>query len=92
MLIIAVTIAIAMKVVGILLITSLLIIPAAAARALSRTPEQMAVLASIAGVLAVLGGLAGSFHWDLPSGPSIVTSAAILFGLSLVGRQLLSIR
>jgi zinc transport system permease protein len=40
----------------------------------------------------VLGGLAGSFHWDLPSGPSIVTSAAILFGLSLVGRQLLSIR
>ena len=92
MLIIAVTIAIAMKVVGILLITSLLIILAAAARALSRTPEQMAVLASIAGVLAVLGGLAGSFHWDLPSGPSIVTSAAILFGLSLVGRQLLSIR
>jgi zinc transport system permease protein len=91
MLIIAVTIAIAMKVVGILLITSLLIIPAAAARALSRTPEQMAVLASIAGVLAVFGGLAGSFHWDLPSGPSIVTSAAVLFGLSLVGRRLFSI-
>ena len=91
MLIIAVTIAIAMKVVGILLITSLLIIPAATARALSRTPEQMAVLASIAGVLAVFGGLAGSFHWDLPSGPSIVTSAAVLFGLSLVGRRLFSI-
>lgn len=91
MLVIAVTIAIAMKVVGILLITSLLIIPAAAARALSRTPEQMAVLASLAGVLAVLGGLAGSFHWDLPSGPSIVTSAAVLFALSLVGRRLIAI-
>jgi zinc transport system permease protein len=39
----------------------------------------------------VFGGLAGSFHWDLPSGPSIVTSAAVLFGLSLVGRRLFSI-
>ena len=88
MLIIAVTIAIAMKVVGILLITSLLIIPAAAARALARTPEQMAVVASIAGMLAVLGGLAASFQWDLPSGPAIVTAASILFALSLAGRHL----
>jgi zinc transport system permease protein len=88
MMIIAVTIAIAMKVVGILLITSLLIIPAAAARALARTPEQMAVVASIAGMLAVLGGLAASFQWDLPSGPAIVTAASILFALSLAGRHL----
>jgi zinc transport system permease protein len=90
MMIIAVTIAIAMKVVGLLLITSLLIIPAAAARVLSRTPEQMAIVASIAGMLAVLGGLAGSFQWDLPSGPAIVTSAGILFAASLVGRRLVS--
>ena len=88
MMIIAVTIAIAMKVVGILLITSLLIIPAAAARALSKTPEQMALVASLAGLLAVLGGLAGSFQWDLPSGPAIVTAAALLFALSLISRRL----
>ena len=92
MMIIAVTIAIAMKVVGILLITSLLIIPAAAARALSRTPEQMAVVASVAGMLAVLGGLAGSFQWDLPSGPAIVTAAGGLFALSLIGRRLAGAR
>lgn len=92
MMIIAVTIAIAMKVVGILLITSLLIIPAAAARALSRTPEQMAVVASAAGMLAVLAGLAGSFQWDLPSGPAIVTAAGILFALSLIGRRLAGAR
>ncbi|MDE0810983.1 MAG: zinc ABC transporter permease subunit ZnuB [Alphaproteobacteria bacterium] len=88
MMIIAVTIAIAMKVVGILLITSLLIIPAAAARAVSKTPEQMALVASLVGMLAVLGGLAGSFQWDLPSGPAIVTAAALLFALSLIGRRL----
>jgi len=88
MMIIAVTIAIAMKVVGILLITSLLIIPAAAARAVSKTPEQMALVASLVGMLAVLGGLAGSFQWDLPSGPAIVTAAVLLFALSLIGRRL----
>jgi zinc transport system permease protein len=88
MMIIAVTIAIAMKVVGILLITSLLIIPAAAARSLSRTPEQMAIVASIFGMLSVLAGLAGSFQWDLPSGPAIVTAAALFFILSLAGRRL----
>ena len=88
MMIIAVTIAIAMKVVGILLITSLLIIPAAAARAVSKTPEQMALVASLVGMVAVLGGLAGSFQWDLPSGPAIVTAAALLFALSLISRRL----
>jgi zinc transport system permease protein len=88
MMIIAVTIAIAMKVVGILLITSLLIIPAAAARAVSKTPEQMALVASLVGMLAVLGGLAGSFQWDLPSGPAIVTAAVLLFALSLISRRL----
>jgi zinc transport system permease protein len=88
MMIIAVTIAIAMKVVGVLLITSLLIIPAAAARSLSRTPEQMAVIAGLVGMLAVLGGLAGSFQWDLPSGPAIVTAAGLLFVVSIAGRWL----
>ncbi|MBT7858371.1 MAG: iron chelate uptake ABC transporter family permease subunit, partial [Nitrospinaceae bacterium] len=72
MLLIALIIAIAMKIIGILLITSLLIIPAAAARRFSKTPEQMAALASLIGVLAVLGGVMASLQWDTPSGPSIV--------------------
>lgn len=79
MLLIALVIATAMKVIGILLITSLLIIPAATARHYVRTPEQMAVLAAAIGMLAVSGGLFSSWHWDLPAGPSIVVTAAILF-------------
>ena len=79
MLLMAVVIAVAMKVVGILLITSLLIIPAATARSFTRTPEQMAALAAIIGCFAVSGGLTASLKWDLPAGPAIVVSAALLF-------------
>ena len=82
MALIAVLIAVAMKVVGILLVTSLLIIPAATARHFARTPEAMAVLAAILGALAVALGLGGSLTWDLPSGPAIVAAAALLFGLA----------
>ena len=86
MLLMAVVIAIAMKIVGIMLITSLLIIPAAAARRFSPTPEIMAVLASLIGAVAVVGGLFGSLTYDTPSGPSIVVAALILFILSLLPR------
>ncbi len=89
MLVIAAVIALAMKVVGILLITSLLIIPAAAARRLSRTPEQMAAAAAIIGVLSVALGLFASFHFDTPSGPSIVTAAVFLF---MLGQLPLAVR
>ncbi|HEC17356.1 MAG TPA: zinc ABC transporter permease subunit ZnuB [Sedimenticola sp.] len=79
MLLIALVIAMAMKVVGILLITSLLIIPAATARWFANTPEQMALLAALAGCLAVGGGLFASLQWDLPAGPAVVVAAALLF-------------
>jgi zinc transport system permease protein len=79
----AVVIAVAMKVIGILLITSLLIIPAAAARPLSRTPEQMAVMAALIGAVAGVAGLFISLGLDTPSGPSIVVAALIFFLLSL---------
>jgi zinc transport system permease protein len=82
-LLIAIVISIAMKVVGILLITALLIIPAATARRFAETPEQMAVLAVFAGALAVTCGLAGSVVWDTPSGPSVVVAAFLGFLLSL---------
>ena len=93
MLLIAIVIALSMKVVGILLITSLMIIPPACARSrigtqiakprsFSNSPEKMAILASLIGCLAVCGGLLASFYLDTPSGPSIVVSAAVLFILS----------
>lgn len=87
MLLMALVIAIAMKVVGVLLITALLIIPAAASRRLTHTPEQMAVVASLLGCAAVGMGLTASFLWDSPAGPSIVLAATSLFALTLVKKQ-----
>lgn len=84
MLLISVVIAVAMKIVGLLLIVSMLIIPAAAARRLAVTPEQMALLAALLGCLAVLGGLGASMKWDTPAGPSIVVAATGLFFLMLI--------
>jgi zinc transport system permease protein len=80
-LLIAATIAVGMKVVGMLLIISLLIIPAAAARRVARTPEQMVLTAALIGGLSVITGLAGSLHFDTPSGPSIVVMATLIFAL-----------
>ncbi|MCP5159626.1 MAG: zinc ABC transporter permease subunit ZnuB [Gammaproteobacteria bacterium] len=81
MLLIAIVIAVAMKVVGILLITSLLVIPAAAARRFARSPEGMAALASGLGCIAVGTGLWVSLRWDTPAGPSVVIAAAVLFAV-----------
>ena len=80
----AAIVAVGMKVVGLMLIVSLAIIPAAAARALSHTPERMAVAASAVGVASGVLGLFGSLWLDTPSGPSIVVSAMLLFLASLV--------
>ena len=78
----ALLVAVGMKVVGALLITAMLIIPAASARRLARTPEQMAAAASLIGLLAVMSGLVLSFYWDTPTGPSIVMCACLLFAAS----------
>lgn len=83
MLLMATVIAISIKIVGVLLITAMLIIPAATARRFAKGPEQMAVLSAIFGVVAVVGGLGGSLQWDTPSGPSIVVAATCLFLFSL---------
>ena len=84
MLVIALVIAVAMKVVGVLLITAMLIVPAATARRFARTPEQMAALAVAAGAVAVAAGLGGSLAWDTPAGPSIVVGAVAFFAASLL--------
>ena len=83
MVLMASVIAIAMRLVGVLLITSLLIIPAATARRLSATPEMMALVAAALGAAAVVGGLYGSLTWDTASGPSIVVAALVIFLVSL---------
>ncbi|EAU42057.1 probable high-affinity zinc uptake system membrane abc transporter protein [Fulvimarina pelagi HTCC2506] len=84
MLLMAAVIAISMKIVGVLLITAMLIIPAATARRLAPGPEQMAMIAAAVGAMAVMGGLFGSLEWDTPAGPSIVVAALCFFILSIL--------
>jgi zinc transport system permease protein len=74
----AVLVAVAIKVVGALLITALLIIPAATARLGATTPERMVALAALLGGVAAILGLFGSFQFDTPTGPSIVVAALVL--------------
>jgi zinc transport system permease protein len=87
MLLLALLIAGAIRTVGVLLITSLLVIPAASARRLTHTPAQMAAVASVLGTLAVLAGLAVSWFANTPVGPSIVVAASSLFVLTLLRRS-----
>ena len=83
----AVVVALAIRVVGSLLISAMLIIPAAAARGLARTPERMAAGAALLAAAAVLTGLWSSLRLDTPAGPSIVAAAAIFFALSHIFRR-----
>ncbi len=87
MLLLATAVALGMKVAGVLLVVSLLVIPAAAARPFVHTPEGMAGVATAFGGLAVIVGLFASLHWDIPAGPAIVLAAFVLFAVgAAVGR------
>jgi zinc transport system permease protein len=79
MLLMTVVVAVSFKIVGLLLITSLLIIPAAAARQLAKSPEKMAAISSLLAVLSVTVGVYSSLYLDTPSGPSIVVASTIIF-------------
>jgi zinc transport system permease protein len=75
----ALVIAVGMKAVGVLLVVSMLILPAAGARRLANTPERMALIAAGLAALSVIGGLAASLASDIPTGPAIVVVSAALF-------------
>jgi len=83
MLLLAAVIAISIKIVGVLLITAMLIIPAAAARRFALGPEQMVVIAMVIGALSVVVGLYGSWEWDTPTGPSIVVASLLGFIIAM---------
>lgn len=91
MALLAITIALTIKVVGILLAIAFLIVPVVAARPLSATPERMVVLTAIASTISVAAGLALSNAYDVPGGPAIVLVMALLAGTSVavaaIGRK-----
>ena len=80
--ILTIVVAISIQIIGLLLITAMLIIPAAASRRLTNSPETMALVATFIGILSVILGIMLSVEIDAPSGPSIVLVSAILFFLS----------
>ena len=88
--ILTIVVAVSIQIIGLLLITSMLIIPAAASRRLVNSPETMAVVATVIGILSVIIGIFLSVEIDAPSGPSIVVVSAILFFLSPVLAMLLN--
>lgn len=80
----ALVFAVAIKLIGVLLITALLIIPASAARKFAKSPESMVVIASCIGCLSVGIGFSASLTWDWPTGPAIVVAAACIFAISIL--------
>lgn len=84
MVLMACVVAVAIKIVGALLITAMLIIPAGAARRFCRGPAAMAVVAAAIGMVAVVAGLGASLTWDTPSGPSVIVAAVGLFLIGLL--------
>jgi zinc transport system permease protein len=85
-LMLALVIALGIQSVGILLITALLIIPAATARIFAQTPSQMALGATAISLLTGWLGIGLSYQFNLPTGPAIVVAAGGLFLLaSLIG-------
>lgn len=87
---IALTVALTLQVVGMLLITAMLVIPPLAARLLAASPLQMVVLSMAAGVIAAISGVWLSYQHNLSTGPSVVLAAVAVFLLSLVAGKLLN--
>jgi zinc transport system permease protein len=80
---IALLVAVMMKVMGVLLIAAMLVIPTTSARLFSRSPEQMVYISGLYGLFALGGGITSSFHFDWQTGPAIVVSATVLLLLTL---------
>ncbi|MGN7871238.1 metal ABC transporter permease [Paracoccus sp. 22332] len=83
----AIVVALSIRVVGSLLISAMLIVPAATARGLSRSPERMVGNAMLIAAAAVMAGLWASLRLDTPAGPSIVAAAAAIFMISQAFRR-----
>jgi zinc transport system permease protein len=84
----AVTIVGAVRLVGIVLVSAFLVIPAATGQALARSLRGMLGIALASALASVWAGLWLSWTWDLPSGAAIVLVSALLFFFALVrGRR-----
>jgi zinc transport system permease protein len=81
-------VALSIRLLGIILVTSLLVIPPATARSLARNFRQHVALSVLVGLLGGFGGVAASYQFDLPCGPTIVLACVALFAVSLIVSRL----
>lgn len=81
---IAVTVVVSLKLVGIVLIAAFLVIPAASARLLSKSFSRMTVVSVSVGMLSAIGGLWISYYLDIPSGATIILLQAVVFILAVI--------
>jgi zinc transport system permease protein len=88
MVLISILVAISFKIIGILLITAMLIIPAAAARNFSNSPVQMIIMSVTISIMSVVTALSLSLEFDLPSGATIITIAFVFFIISNIHKLL----
>ncbi len=84
----AVTIVLGIRVVGILLVSALLVVPAAAGLQLARDFRQALGLAVGASLVSVVGGILAAFLFDLPASAAIVLLAFMIFGLAFLARRI----
>lgn len=84
---IALTVAAALQVVGVLLITALLVIPPLAARAVAKTPRQMVLSSMFVGFICSGSGVLAAWHFDKPVGPCIVLAAVAVFAVSRIAAR-----
>lgn len=90
MILLGVLIALGLRIFGALLVSAMLIIPAASARLWAKNPNQMAILATIFGIISGVGGVLISFYYDLPTAPAMVLGGAVLYSISLFWTQMRS--
>ncbi len=85
---IAVTIALSIKLIGVILANAMVVIPAASAKVVSRSFRQFMITAPLIGVASFAGGIIMSYYLDIPSGPSVIAAASVCFVLALAAKLL----
>lgn len=83
----ALTIALGVKLTGVILANAMVVMPAASAKLLSRSFRQFLLIAPLMGMASFTGGIAASFYWNIPSGPAVIGAAFAFFLLSLAFRK-----
>ena len=89
-LVLTITVALSIRLLGIILVTALLVVPPSAARNISRNLRQQIILSVLLGLVGGVTGIFLSYHLDVPCGPTIVLSCIALFIATLIWGKLFS--